>query len=344
MSQSSVEMIEHGIRGQRGNLLGVQPYMNVSDYSSGDSFFAKLDFYLNAASQKGWINERAVVVFPEYIGTWLICANERASFFEKKKLQDAMSLLAVNHIFRLIGAFIASKEKDRLTASLFRVKARETAALYHSTFSALAKKYSVTIVAGSIMLPSPEVKAGVVVAGQGPLYNACAVFRSDGLAYPDLVRKSFPVDTELSFAACAPINELPVFETPAGKLGVLICADSFYPEAYAQLKDRGVEMIAVPSYEMEDGVWNKPWGGYNGAPAPDDVDKNDVGKISEADAWHKYALAGRLEQAGAKYGVNVFLRGSLWDLGTDGPSLISTGAGQFIEAKSDGDAILNLWL
>lgn len=28
------------------------------------------------------------------------------------------------------------------------------------------------------------------------------------------------------------MDDIPVFDTPVGKLGVLVCADSWYPEAY----------------------------------------------------------------------------------------------------------------
>ncbi|HEY63838.1 MAG TPA: hypothetical protein G4O02_04650 [Caldilineae bacterium] len=38
----------------------------------------------------------------------------------------------------------------------------------------------------------------------------------------------------------------PAFDTPAGRLGVLICADSWYPQACEAMRDHSVEMIAVP--------------------------------------------------------------------------------------------------
>ena len=68
-----------------------------------------------------------------------------------------------------------------------------------------------------------------------------------------------------------------------------------------------------------------------------------AGRDSEGEAWHKYALAGRLSASGARYGINVFLRGSLWDMGMDGRSLMVQDGSPRGEA-GDGPALLNLWL
>ncbi|MEZ4837276.1 MAG: carbon-nitrogen hydrolase family protein [Caldilineaceae bacterium] len=41
-------------------------------------------------------------------------------------------------------------------------------------------------------------------------------------------------------------NELPVFDTPLGKIGILICYDRGFPEAWRVLVLKGAEIIAVP--------------------------------------------------------------------------------------------------
>jgi hypothetical protein len=71
---------------------------------------------------------------------------------------------------------------------------------------------------------------------------------------------------------------------------------------------------------------NKLWQGYSGYEEPEGTDLSDIGKITEQDAWEKYALPGQISKTGASYGMNVFLRGDLWDLGTDGqPFVIANG-------------------
>ncbi len=43
-----------------GNILAMQAYMNVLDYSTPERFFEKLDSYLLEAKKKGFVNENTV--------------------------------------------------------------------------------------------------------------------------------------------------------------------------------------------------------------------------------------------------------------------------------------------
>jgi hypothetical protein len=147
---------------------------------------------------------------------------------------------------------------------------------------------------------------------------------------------------EKPFTAPNPAADLPVFDTPAGKLGVLVCADSWYPEAYQQIQALGAELIAVPSAASHGEMWEQPWLGYNGRTAPGDVDPSDVGRLTEREAWGKYALAGRI--GGARAGINVFLYGELWDLAFDGGLWRMVCGPVDIEGRSSGPALINLWL
>jgi len=164
--------------------------------------------------------------------------------------------------------------------------------------------------------------------------------------YPTILRKAFPTSEELPFTTPAPVDDIPAFDTKAGRLGVLICADSWFPDAYARLKNLNVDFMLVPSFEIGSlGSWNQPWQGYNGWPAPADVNPQDVGKLTEGEAWFKYALAGRIAEAGAQHGVNVFLRGALWDQKFDGGRTTVIGDRQVMkETASEGASLNNLWL
>ena len=68
--------LESGHDADRGNLLGIQPWMTTADYVSRETFYDKLAEYLDVARSKGWLNARTVAVFPEYVGTWLVIAGE----------------------------------------------------------------------------------------------------------------------------------------------------------------------------------------------------------------------------------------------------------------------------
>lgn len=338
------EIAEHGTDAQRGNLLGVQPFMLTADYASVDAFRAKLGAYLEVAAHRGWLNERTIVVWPEYLGTWLAAAGEGQAVIQSRTLGAAMRALALRHGLRFARTLLSAREKDRVAASLFRLKGSDMARHYQAVFSSLARQYGVTVVAGSILLPSPHVHDGRVMAGRGLLYNTCAVFQPDGTAHAAMVRKLVPTTAEQPFVASAPLSDLPTFETPAGRLGVLICADSWYPEPYQRLKAEAVDLIAVPSFITSAGLWDRPWKGYDGAAPPAGVDPRDVGTLTEGQAWRKYALAGRIAQTGAKHGLNVFLRGALWDLGADSGCALAIGGDRVTEAGCAGAALLNLWL
>lgn len=65
------------------------------------------------------------------------------------------------------------------------------------------------------------------------------------------------------------------------------------------------------------------WRGYSGAPTPADVDKGDANQITELEAWMKYSAQRTAEMQGMQAGVHVFLRGDLWNMGSDGNTILS---------------------
>jgi hypothetical protein len=221
------------------------------------------------------------------------------------------------------------------------VKAAQMAAIYQAVFSRLALEFDLTIAAGSIVLPEPRVEDGTVQAGRGALYNTGFLFHPDGRADTRIARKVYPIDAELPFTTPGRLEDLPIYDTPAGRLGILVCADSWYPEAYHRIREQGAELIAVPSASSHGEIWERPWLGYNGSAAPADVDPADPGGLTERQAWGKYALAGRI--GGARAGINVFLYGDLWDLDFSGGLWRMVRGGEDREGQRYGPALLKLW-
>ena len=338
------ETLELGSDGNRGNLLGIQTYMLASDYATLATFFEKMDGYLDAAHQKGWLNPNTIAVLPEYLGSWLVVLGEKPQVHQAKTIDQALRPIVLRNMLPFIQELLSAREDNRVNASIFRMKAVQMAQAYQAVFSKLAAKYGITIVGGSILLPSPSIQDGVITPGKGALYNVSAVFKPDGQVHPALSVKSFPIAIELPFVSSGSTGSLPVFDTPAGRLGVLVCADSFYPQAYAQMKSLKADLIVVPSFSTGAGLWNQPWGNYSGAEAPADVDPADAGRLTEGEAWHKYALLGRIASAGVKYGVNVFLHGELWDLEAENSPSIMVRGQEWVESVATRGALLNLWL
>ncbi|WP_423357309.1 carbon-nitrogen hydrolase family protein [Pseudomonas citronellolis] len=336
-------VLNQGAPSARGNLLGVQPELYAPDYQNVERLRLKLAAYLEKARSEGLLGPRTVVVFPEHIGTWLVAAGEKPEVYQARHLAEAMQWMAVSNPVKLARGWLIAKGRDRFTDALFRMKAVDMAHDYQTLFGGLARQFGVTLVAGSIVLPNPKVEDGVLVTGNGSLYNASLVFGSDGRPLGQPQRKVFPIDDEKPFIRAGHSDNLQVLDTPAGRLGVLICADSWYPINYAVLASEKVELLAVPAFLTGNGQWRQPWRGYNGARTPSDVQLK-PGELSEGQAWQQLALGGRLAASGAQAGIAVFLRGQLWDLGSSGPGLVVDRGGQQLAEDGPGARLINLWL
>jgi predicted amidohydrolase len=326
----------------QGNVVGMQPYMLESDYLSEKRFFQKLEAYYQKAKEEGFLKSNTIVLLPEYLGTWLVILDEKPSVAKSSTLTWAMAQLVLANPFEFIKHYPLSKnEEDRIASTLFRMKADQMAKAYQKSFLTLSKKYQVFTVAGSINLPEPHVIDNqIIVKKEGSLYNSSFLFGPDGSIYPQVIKKAFPIDSEKPFISASSPSDIPNFELPMGNVGILVCADSWYPEAYEAIK--GVDLVLVNSYCAVDGAMEVPWAGYNGAPAPADVDLGDIGNITELDAWQKYALPGRIGLSGARNGANVFLRGELWDLGTDGQPFFIRNGNLLLSQPAEKGGIWNM--
>jgi predicted amidohydrolase len=310
------------------NVVGIQPYMVSTDYLSSRHFFEKMKTYFEASRQAGYFNKNTVVLLPEYLGTWLVINDEKSSVAESKTITGAMALIVLSNPVKFAQSFLQHQnEGDVVAASIFRMKGESMAAIYADTFKELAKTYQVTINAGSIVLPGPLVEGNEIKTNTSqPLYNTSFIFYPDGLIDQQAIRKSFPIKSELPFVTAHPIEELPAFDLSIGKTAILVCADSWYPESYSKIKESDAEVVLVNSYCAGNNTMANGWNGYDGIKMPDDVDPTDIHKIKEREAWMKYALPGRIATTNASVGVNIFLRGELWDLGTDGqPFFVKDG-------------------
>ncbi|EQA70991.1 hydrolase, carbon-nitrogen family [Leptospira noguchii serovar Panama str. CZ214] len=329
---------------KKGNLLGIQPWMDPIDYSNEINFSKKIQSYLEEANKKGYINSKTIVVFPEYLGTWLVIAGEKTSVIESDKLEDSMRTLILSNPVSFIHNFLKAQGKDKIRDALFRMKAEKMLSIYSNTFSDMAKKWGITIVAGSILLPEPHILEGKIQIRNGALKNGSYVFLPDGRVAENSPEKIYPIEDEKSFVEASTLKNLKIIQSPAGRVGVLVCADSWYPEVYKIFKKQNVNFIVVPSYVAPDGAMSEVWKGYNGSKNPTDIRLEDVHRISEGEAWLKYALAGRIFKSGATHGMNVFLRGSLWDLGSDGEVILVYRSMVRTFPKIYGASIVNLWL
>jgi predicted amidohydrolase len=109
----------------------------------------------------------------------------------------------------------------------------------------------------------------------------------------------------------APGSELPVYDTPVGKVGILICYDVRFPEAARSLGLRGVDIIAVPT--------NWPVGAES---SPD--------FITRARAWESRVFVVAANRVGVERGRKFIGRSQV----------VSPNGGVLLEAGRDDEAIL----
>ncbi|MEN3040715.1 MAG: nitrilase-related carbon-nitrogen hydrolase [Bacteroidia bacterium] len=314
-------------------LVGIQPFLEPIDYSCPERLEHKLRAYLDSTRAKGCLPESAIVVFPEYIGTWLVLLGEPAETFRANTLSGALLWAILHQPYRFWIAYRKATQegwRDPAAVAAFRLKAPQMAKAFHHIFSRLAQSYKIFIVAGSIVLPGARAENDtLIVDSNAPLENVSFFYYPDGRVDPKIVKKAFPIAQELGFTRPADPRTLPVYETPFGRLGVLICADSWFPQSYEAIGK--VDILVVPSYLMGDSCWAAPWRGYSGWPSPSDVSRL---KMTEGEAWLTYAMGGRLPRHNpVGTGLNVFLKGHFWELGADGRAIfVSKGRTSAVDA------------
>ncbi|MGF6286901.1 carbon-nitrogen hydrolase family protein [Pseudomonas silensiensis] len=335
--------VDQGIPADRGNLLGIQPELFPTDYQSSERLHRKLAAYLQKAQDQGLLNEKTIVVLPEHVGTWLMVSGEKDELYQATTLKEAMNWLAVSNPLKFVRALISAEGEKRLDDAHLRMKAKGMAKDYQTLFGGLAKEFHVTLVAGSIVLPEPSVIDGTLKIGHGALYNSSVVFGRDGLPIGQPQRQMHPIFDEHDVIAANGEHTLNVVDTPAGRLGVLIGSDSWYPDNYRKLDDQGAQFVAVPAFVIGRGTWDKPWRGYKGLSTPGSVSLK-AGELSEGQAWHRLTLTAQPPSSQAIAGMSVFLRGQFWDQGSAGQSFLSSNGQQFADGNARGARLLNLWL
>ncbi len=100
-------------------------------------------------------------------------------------------------------------------------------------FSELSISYNINIISGSM----PEIKDGI-------LYNVGYLCKRDGSI--ERYEKIHVTPDEAKVWGMRGGNQIKAFDTDCGKIGVLICYDSEFPELSRLLADEGMDILFVP--------------------------------------------------------------------------------------------------
>jgi len=92
-------------------------------------------------------------------------------------------------------------------------------------------------------------------AASGEYYNSAALIDRTGKTLGVYRKTHIPFTRTFEKYYFAPGGALPVFDTPLGRIGILICYDRWFPEAWAKLREAGAEIVCVPiaSWRFEGG-------------------------------------------------------------------------------------------
>jgi nitrilase len=92
---------------------------------------------------------------------------------------------------------------------------------------------------------------GVVERGGGTLYCTVLFFAPDGI-FLGKHRKVMPTASERLVWGFGDGSTMPVFDTPLGKLGAVICWENYLPLMRAAMYAKGIELYCAPTADMRD--------------------------------------------------------------------------------------------
>ncbi|WP_409422557.1 bifunctional GNAT family N-acetyltransferase/carbon-nitrogen hydrolase family protein [Pseudaeromonas sp. ZJS20] len=131
---------------------------------------------------------------------------------------------------------------DTPTAEAMRLLASEFTPPVCEAIARMAVHYNINIIAGS--LPQMD---------EGEMYNVAYLFRRDGTWETQYKLHITPTEHRLWNMRGG--HHLRVFNTDAGKIGILICYDCEFPELGRLLMDQGLQILFIP-------FWTETKNGY----------------------------------------------------------------------------------
>lgn len=170
-----------------------------------------------------------LICFPEYNGLHLLGLLPGAERLDpSRSLDEALVVLA--------------GQDEIEPADLFRMAGPAARRVYETTWSTLARRFGVSIVAGSLLLPDPV----------GRLYNTLFAYGPDGRCL-GAQRKLTIFLSEAGWIS--PGNALTLFHLPAATLAAPICTDHIYWETARAAIARGADVLVNPAADDEPYSW-----------------------------------------------------------------------------------------
>lgn len=332
----------------KGNLLGVQAYIHGYEYLDKEQFYRSMESYLLAALDKNLLNRNTLVIYPEHIGTPLFLLGEKKTILQKKSLSEAVHFTLLTNPLAFSRQVLLHSQAKPIPELHFLLmyKARQMKTVYVQTFATLARMYQVDILAGSILLPDPVLRDDKLSIGKGNIRNVSLLFDSQGRIHKLFGKKnpSHPEQKLMNVQA----DTMPDIETTIAdkQIAVMISHESLHTNYYKQI-DSPTDMVVSPAcvwdfhsiHWQDTDIFQKNLA-ENKLPIPE-VEK-DAQNIKN---WLNFSIPGKLAYTQARYGMQIFMKGKLFDLPFLGYSYTYDRFGKLEVLISDNQpALVNQWL
>lgn len=297
----------------------VQPKWTVEDFASEGAFRAWMRSQLERTRPHLSRERPNLVVLTELNGLPLLLTGARLAA-RATTLQGALALSLAKFLPEVLA--VAAARRVSLVRALHLVRAPDTVRVYLETCRDLARAFGVYLVSGSAPLPHLA-RLGTDLSFGADVFNETVVFAPDGrvIGTADKVYLTQPEKAGgLDFSAGPPEN-LRVFPTEVGDLGVAISLDAFMPDVIARLEAQGCTVLLQP--DANGGSWT---GKEQEGPR--------TGERDQPEAWLESAWTAVQRSETLRYALNPMVVGNLFDVAFDGQSAIVAREEEAPEARS----------
>ncbi len=255
-------------------LFAVQPYMRLTDYLDAEAFYAKMEtLFVKAESLRVDRRSAALIAFPEELATFLALVG-RQEFIRGASTIDEAYTRVGKVLWPQLARTMWSQRTLSLRRAFFHLTAKDPWRIWHTTMADLARRFSMTVAAGTALLP--ENRLGYATEAFSPasahVYNLAMMLDPSG-APLSITRKVNLVpgqEDRLGLAAAPVESALDVVALPTRPdvtLATAICYDAFAvahtdhePGFHGLLPDldqKGVHILIQPS--ANPWPWDQPW-------------------------------------------------------------------------------------
>jgi predicted amidohydrolase len=239
------------IKGEAKQLVAVQMKLNIDDFYSQQSFEKKIEGLMREVADKIDAEYPVLVVFPEDVGLMLIALEHQQTLSTAQTIEDAIKKMTMKYFLPLV--WYRLRYNISWVPALYYYRSKAIAQAYFDTFSSLAEKYQAYIVAGSIPLPHYQMSNGEVLYQEGALspeiYNSSYLFGPDGkvIGFQDKVHLLELEQEGGLHLTPGKLEDIKVFDTKIGRLGIAVCLDSFQEDVIDKLREQEADILIQPS-------------------------------------------------------------------------------------------------